>query len=87
MLLAAEESVEMGGRVLVDGIEQGTITPFSAEGADEVRELSLELDLPRGAQRLRIECALSEGGEEAHLRLISLEVRAARAVQPEEVGA
>jgi len=86
LLAAEEESVEMGGRVLVDGVEVGTFDPFCASGADEVREVCLEIDLPRDAQRLRIECALSEGGPEAHLRLASIEVRPACAVTAEEVA-
>jgi hypothetical protein len=83
-LLAAEgESVEMGGRVLVDGVEVGVIEPFFAGVADEVREVSLELELPREAQRLRIECALGEGGPEAHLRLAGLKIRRQGAMSTE----
>ena len=76
----------MGGRVLVDGVEVGNLEPFSASSADELREVCLEIDLPQGAERLRIECALSEGGPEAHLRLASIEVRPLRAVTAEEVA-
>ena len=86
MLLAAEDSVEMGGRVLVDGAEVGQITPFSTDGSDEIREICLNIDIAPNAQRLRIECALFEGGPEAHLRLVSLEIRAARVRQAEEVA-
>jgi len=86
LLAAEEESVEMGGRVLVDGVEMGTLEPFCAAGADEIREICLEVDLSQDARRLRIECALSEGGPEAHLRLASIEVRPARAVSAEEVA-
>ena len=76
----------MGGRVLVDGVEVGKLEPFCASSADEVREVCLEIDLPRDARRLRIECALSEEGPEAHLRLASIEVRPARSVSVEEVA-
>ena len=86
-LLAAEsDSVEMGGRVLVDGVEVAKIEPFFAGSADEVVEVCLDVELPRDAEHLRIECALSEGGPEAHLRLTSVEVRHARALQTEEVS-
>jgi hypothetical protein len=85
MLLASEDSVEMGGRVLVDGAEVGQITPFSTDGSDEVREICLNIDIAPDAQRLRIECALFEGGPEAHLRLLSLEIRSARVLRAEEV--
>jgi hypothetical protein len=87
MLLAAEDSVEMGGRVLVDGVEVGSIEPFFADGVDEVVEVCLTLDLPADPELLRIECALSDGGPEAHLRLVSLEVRPARIENRAEVGA
>ncbi len=86
-LLAVEsESVEMGGRVVVDGRELAQIEPFFAGDVDEVREVCLDLDLPADAERLRIECALSEGGPEAHLRLASFEVRPGRAATAEEVA-
>ena len=85
LLAAEEESVEMGGRVLVDGVEVGNLELFCASSADELREVCLEIDLPKDAERLRIECALSEGGPEAYLRLASIEVRPARAASAEEV--
>jgi len=85
-LLAVEsESVEMGGRVLVDGEEVAKLEPFFAGSVDEVREVSMDVELPQGAERLRIECALSDGGAEAHLRLASIEVRAAQTVVAEEM--
>ena len=76
----------MGGRVLVDGAELAQIEPFFADGSDEIRELCINIDLPVDAERLRIECALSEGGPEAHLRLTSVEVRPGRAKRVEEVA-
>lgn len=86
-LLATEaDSVEMGGRVLVDGVELAVIEPFFAGEADEVRAVALVLELPREAQVLRVECALADGGAEAHLRLAGVEIRAVRAVQAEEVA-
>jgi hypothetical protein len=85
-LLAVEsDSVEMGGRVLVDGVEVAKIDPFFADSTDEVVEICLDVELPADAERLRVECALFEGGPEAHLRLTSVEVRPARAAQTEEV--
>ena len=85
-LLAVEsDSVQMGGRVLVDGVEVAKIEPFFADSADEVVEVCLDVDLPSEAALLRVECALSEGGPEAHLRLTSVEVRPWRALQTEEV--
>ena len=86
-LLGVEsESVEMGGRVLVDGVELGKIEPFFADGADEIREVCLDLEVPLGAERLRVECALSEGGPEAHLRLTAVELRPGRSAAAAEVA-
>jgi glycosyltransferase involved in cell wall biosynthesis len=86
-LLAVEsDSVEMGGRIVVDGEEIAQIEPFFADDADEVREVCLDVDLSADAARLRIECALSEGGPEAHLRLTAFEVRPVRAITSDEVA-
>jgi glycosyltransferase involved in cell wall biosynthesis len=71
-ILAAEADVEHGGRVLVDGVEVGRLAPVHAGDEDRVLWQSLRVVLPSGAQRLRLECSLAEGGPEAHLRLKGL---------------
>jgi glycosyltransferase involved in cell wall biosynthesis len=70
--LAAEANVEHGGRVLVDGVQLATLERVRAGAEDGLLWQSLSVVLPEGASRLRLECALAEGGPEAHLRLKQL---------------
>lgn len=78
LALGVEPELELGGRVLLDGVEVHRLGPFRARGEDLVRAETLDLELSPRA-RLRVECALSPGGPEAHLRLGGLAVREAAA--------
>jgi len=69
LALGSEPGVEMGGRVLVGGREVGSLPIFRSAGEDVLHRYRLEVELPEGAQRLRIETALSDGGPEAYLRI------------------
>ncbi|MEM7308605.1 MAG: glycosyltransferase [Planctomycetota bacterium] len=72
--LGGEDAVELGGRILLGGVELGPIDPFRAGEDDEVRSFSYTTEAPT-AGALRIESALSRGGAEAHLRIRRVFVR------------
>ncbi|MAE29248.1 MAG: hypothetical protein CMJ87_09755 [Planctomycetes bacterium] len=84
--LAAEANVEHGGRVLVDGIQLATLESVRGGDEDALLWQSLSLVLPAGAQRLRLECAVSDGGPEAHLRLKQLSLLEAAGGASEQAG-
>ncbi|MBM3977576.1 MAG: glycosyltransferase [Planctomycetes bacterium] len=82
-VLGPEREVELGGRVLLDGVELAQIPLQRSEGRDETRRFRCEAALtPRAegdARRvLRLECAIAPGGPEAHLRLARVRVREQR---------
>jgi hypothetical protein len=83
LVLGAESSVVLGGRVLVDGLEVGRLELAVARGRDELVARELDLELPADARRLRLETAPG-----AHLRVQRVqlstvpEAAAARAVVP-----
>lgn len=54
-VLAAERSISLGGRVLVDGREAGRLDLAVARERDEVVVRELELELPRAVTRVRLE--------------------------------
>lgn len=72
--LGGESETELGGRVLIDGGEEARIPLFRAGVQDELRTVELELDLARGARRLRLETSIEAGGPAAHLRVKSVRV-------------
>jgi glycosyltransferase involved in cell wall biosynthesis/GT2 family glycosyltransferase len=78
LALGAEPGVELGGRVLLDGVELGRVPLFRANGRDETRRFAFESREFRSARGvLRVECAIEAGGPEAHLRIARVRVRAA----------
>jgi glycosyltransferase involved in cell wall biosynthesis len=69
LALGAEADVEMGGRVLVDGVEVGQLELFRPSGEDVLHRYVIRTQVAGDALRLRIETALSDGGPEAYLRI------------------
>lgn len=79
LALGAEPTTEIGGRLVVDGVEVGRIPPFRAAGGDELRRFRFPLELGGSRGRLRLEAAVAEGGPEAYLRVARLVVSRAAA--------
>jgi hypothetical protein len=74
-VLAAENDVELGGRVLVDGIEVGRIEPFASAGRTLLQIFHFEWK-PAGRQRrLRLETRLGPSCPPLHLRVEWLRLR------------
>lgn len=69
LALGAEPGVEMGGRVLIDGVEVGRLALFRPQGDDTLKRYVIEAQVAEDALRLRIETALEAGGPEAYLRI------------------
>jgi hypothetical protein len=68
LALAGEPEVELGGRVLLDGREIGSIAPYRAGPEDEVRTFSYAVPSAAGGA-LRLESALRSEGPEVFLRV------------------
>lgn len=76
--LGGESAVELGGRVLLDGVALGPLEPFTAGDSDETRTFRVRAPAPNGtprAGRLRVESSLDDG-RELHLRIARVVVRA-----------
>lgn len=69
-VVGAEESVTLGGRVLVDGHELAVLEDTHGAGEDREHESRCVVELPAGASRLRL-----EPGPGRYLRIASVEVR------------
>ncbi|MDP6409019.1 MAG: glycosyltransferase [Planctomycetota bacterium] len=67
LALGSEPELQLGGRVLLDGREIGSLGPVRPGGSDTLSEEELALELPTGARRLRLEAPAG-----SHLRLRSL---------------
>jgi glycosyltransferase involved in cell wall biosynthesis len=61
--LGGERTVQLGGRVLLDGAELGRIAPFRSSGSDETRTFRFTASLGPSSERLRVEPVLPGGGE------------------------
>ena len=79
LALGAEPGIEMGGRVLIDGVEAGRLEPFRSHGDDVLKRYVLEPEIAEDALRLRIETALEAGGPEAYLRIQHVRVEEVQA--------
>jgi glycosyltransferase involved in cell wall biosynthesis len=82
LVLGPETTVELGGRVLLDGAEIGRVPLQRTSGKDETRRFAFRaapLAAGLGASRhvLRFESALAAGAAEAYLRVARVRVRAA----------
>jgi len=75
--LGRERRVELGGRVLLDGVEIGRIEPFTSKGADGLRCFSFCADLPSRAVSLRLESRSAAGARALFLRVQRVVVREA----------
>lgn len=69
LALGAEPTVEMGGRVLIDGTEVGRLELFRPQGRDHVQRYAFDAELPADAKRLRIETLFEPGAPEVYLRV------------------
>ena len=70
--LASEPTLELGGRVLVDGVEIGGIELACGGREDRLRSHAFSAEL-RSPRRLRVETA--SGSRQLHLRIQSVSVR------------
>jgi len=66
--LAVESKLPLGLRILMDGAHVADFPLFTSDGADGVRVHEFDIDLPRGARRLRLE-PLGTGEREIHARI------------------
>ena len=74
-VLAAEEDVTLGGRVLVDGLEIGQVPAFVSQGQTVLETFRFEWTALRRQHRLRIESRPAAGGPPLHLRIEWLHLR------------
>jgi glycosyltransferase involved in cell wall biosynthesis len=85
-VFGGEDSVRLGGRVLLDGDEVGRLGPISAGAEDEVHSVRLEASVRNGVAGravLRLESALFAGGPEVYLRVKHVQVRAVEECAPD----
>jgi hypothetical protein len=64
-----ETGLDLGGRLLLDGVEIGVLETFRASGRDEVRSQEFEVELPPAARRLRLESSPKGGAEPRTIRI------------------
>ena len=81
-VLAAEEDVALGGRVLADGLEVGRIPAFVSRGRTVLETFRFEWTARRRQHRLRIESREAAGGPPLHLRVERLRLRLASLATP-----
>ncbi len=74
--LGSEPQVVLGGRVLVDGREVGQLPIVKSRGRDETFTQELDVEVARGAKRLRLECLPASGAPATHLRIQRIAVLA-----------
>jgi len=65
----AEPTIDLGGRLLLDGVPIGELESFRASGRDEARVQEFDLELARGARRLRFESSPPGAPEPRTVRL------------------
>jgi glycosyltransferase involved in cell wall biosynthesis len=74
----SEPTLDLGGRLLLDGIAIGELEAFRSSGRDASNVQEFDLDLPRGARRLRFESSApgAAAPRAVRLRRIALVERA-----------
>jgi glycosyltransferase involved in cell wall biosynthesis len=75
--LGAEARLPLGGRVMFDGVQVGSIARFSSGGRDGIRSFHFDCELAAPPRRLRIETRCQAGGTEHFLRIARVVVREA----------
>ncbi len=77
--LGGEQQLSLGARVSVDGRHAGDVPAFTSGGRDGARSHEIEFEIPRDAQRLRVE-PLKVGRGETHARILRVQIeRSSRA--------
>lgn len=66
---ASEPTIDLGGSLLLDGVRIGDLESFRSSGRDEARVQEFDLELSRGARRLRFESSPPGAKEPRTIRL------------------